>query len=115
MSVSKDSGAGPGDALRSSEGAKEGAESRRRKKPTTVVTGPRRGVIVALPDAELGGRVSDLVSRAGLEVAFSETVAGALNAWSDEIGAVLVDASFSREAVPLVRRASETDAVSPTA
>ena len=48
-----------------------GAEETRRKPPTTAITLPRRGVIVALRDAELGRKVcecAEVLSQATIDV-----------------------------------------------
>jgi DNA-binding response OmpR family regulator len=88
-----------------------GTEETRRKPPTTAIAVPRRGVIVALRDAELGRKICSLASPAGLDAAFVESVQAALESWSDAIGVLIVDASFAADAVPLVEQAARSEAV----
>lgn len=88
-----------------------GAEETRRKPPTTAITLPRRGVIVALRDAELGRKVCDLACSAGMDATFVQSVQAALDSWSDAIGALIVDAAFATDAVPLVQQAARAEAV----
>ncbi len=86
------------------------SEEVHRKQPTTTIVWARRGVIVAMRDAELGGRVCELALSGGMDATFADGVPAALEAWNDQTGVVIVDAGFGRKAVPLVERAVEADA-----
>ncbi len=86
------------------------SEEMRRKQPTTTIVWARQGVIVAMKDAELGGRVCELARSGGMDATFADGVPAALEAWNDQTGVVIVDAGFGRKAVPLVERAVEADA-----
>ena len=88
-----------------------GPEEVHQKRATTPVVWARRGVVVALGDPRLGRRVTELVSAEEMDVTFAESVPAALEAWNDQVGTVVVDAGFGREAVPLVERAVGADAV----